>query len=352
MAERKIDSLLLTHPGDLAWLTDFSGDDSVGVVTPSKLILVTDFRYEEQAQIESPWLPVVLRKGRMAEALMKTLSRGKALKVGFEANFTTVGQIEGIKKVYAEEKKPAPRLVPLSDMLVGLRKTKDAGEIEIHRQAARTAEDAFEAIKKRIKPGITESELAATLVLEMRKRGATGASFDCIVAVGAASSLPHYRPAETPVQWNQPLLFDWGAKYKGYCSDITRTLLLGKVDPKIREIYQIVLDAQMAAIAAIKPGVMTNKVDKVARDLIKKAGYDKYFGHGLGHGIGRDIHELPVLRKNTKGEELKPGHIVTVEPGIYLPGIGGVRIEDDVLITEAGHEILTSLPKTAEACSM
>jgi Xaa-Pro aminopeptidase len=351
MAELKIDALLLTHGGDLAWLTDFTGDDSIGVVTARAITLVTDFRYEEQAQIESPWLKRVIRTGKMSDALMKVLGRSPGA-VGFEANFTTVGQIDALKRAYTDKKRKAPRLKAVRDVLVNLRKTKDASEIDTIRRAARIAEEAFKAIRRLIRPGITESELAATLILEMRKRGASGGSFDAIVAAGPASSLPHYRPGMTAVEWNQPLLFDWGARYNGYCSDITRTLLLGKPPKKVREIYAIVLEAQLAAIDAIRPGVESHKVDAVARKIIKKAGYGKYFGHGLGHGIGRDIHELPVLRKNVKGEELRPGHVVTVEPGIYLPGVGGVRIEDDVLVTETGREVLTSLPKSMEQCSI
>ena len=154
------------------------------------------------------------------------------------------------------------------------------------------------------------------------------------------------------VRNNQPLLFDWGALYKGYCSDITRTLMLGKVAPRMKQIYQIVLDAQLAAIDAIKPGVTTQQVDRIARNYIKKHGFDRYFGHGLGHGIGRDIHELPTLRRTEPVDVLRPGMIVTVEPGIYLPGEGGVRIEDDVLVTEHGCEIMTSLDKSFEGCHL
>ena len=184
----------------------------------------------------------------------------------------------------------------------------------------------------------------------MRSRGADRASFPVIVASGENSSLPHHRPGEDTIQKDAPLVIDWGAMYHGYASDITRTLLLGRVDPKIREIYKVVFEAQKEALRFIRPGVTTLEADSVARDVITKAGYGKDFGHGLGHGIGRDIHELPTLRKTLPGEEFRPGMIVTVEPGIYLKGIGGVRIEDDVLITHSGCEVLSSLDKTLEAC--
>jgi Xaa-Pro aminopeptidase len=164
--------------------------------------------------------------------------------------------------------------------------------------------------------------------------------------------LPHYRPQETLVQADQPLLFDWGAVYKGYCSDLTRTFMIGRVSSKMKKIYQAVYEAQQAAISFLRPGVTTQQADLVARDIITKAGFGKEFGHGLGHGIGREIHELPSLRKTGGDEELRPGMIVTVEPGIYLPGEGGVRIEDDVLITHSGCEVLSSLDKSLEACHL
>jgi Xaa-Pro aminopeptidase len=180
----------------------------------------------------------------------------------------------------------------------------------------------------------------------MRSRGASGTSFPPIIAAGSTSSLPHYRPADRPVRCGQPLLFDWGAVYNGYCSDLTRTLMIGKVSPRMKKIYQVTLEAQMAAIAFLRPGVTTRQADAAARKVIEKAGFGKLFGHGLGHGIGRDIHELPYLRKTSGEEELRPGMVVTVEPGIYLPGEGGVRIEDDVLITAGGCEVLSSLDKS------
>jgi len=189
-------------------------------------------------------------------------------------------------------------------------------------------------------------------VFELRGRGAADSSFPVIVAAGGNSSLPHYRPGEALVRRNQPLLIDWGAIYRGYCSDLTRTLMIGRVPAQIKKIYQIVLEAQLAAISFLRPGVTTRQADRVARDIITKSGFGEQFGHGLGHGIGREIHELPVLRRMGGEEELRPGMIVTVEPGIYIPGEGGVRIEDDVLITHSGCEVLTSLDKSFEGCCL
>ena len=207
-------------------------------------------------------------------------------------------------------------------------------------------------LRDAIKVGERESYLAGLLVFELRSRGASGDSFPTIVATGANSSLPHYRPQDVPVQRDQPLLIDWGAVHKGYCSDLTRTLLVGRCSPRIKKVYGVVYEAQQAAIKFLRPGVTTTQADRVAREVIEDAGFGKEFGHGLGHGIGREIHELPSMRKNGGDEELRPGMIVTVEPGIYLPGEGGVRIEDDVLITHSGCEVLSTLDKTIEGCHL
>ena len=354
MRELKLDGFLLTHPPDLAYLTNFTGDDSVGLITEKDFFLVTDFRYQEQVELEAGWLKTSVRDGKMSDALGKTLAEAKVRRVGFEANFTAFGQIHAIDKALKEQKDPAPpgpvELVPLENVLTNLRKVKDDHEIDLVRKSVGVAEEAFEAIRSEIKVGHTENHLAGLLVFELRSRGASDSSFPVIVAAGANSSLPHYRPGETLVQRDQPLLIDWGAMYKGYASDLTRTLMVGRVSPKVKQIYNVVHDAQKAAIKFLRPGVTTMQADRVARDVIENAGYGKQFGHGLGHGIGREIHELPTMRKTGGEEELRPGMIVTVEPGIYLPGEGGVRIEDDVLITHSGCEVLSSLDRSFEGC--
>lgn len=349
MAKLELDALLLTAPPDLAYLTDFTGDDSIGIFTEKDFVLVTDFRYKEQAELEAGWLDLVLREGKMTDALAAAMLDTKCKRFGFEANSTTFGQIHALDKTL-KDKAPGKNieLVPIEDVLVNIRKVKDDHEIALIRKSAAIAEEAFTAIQDEIKVGQSENYLAGLLVLELRSRGASDSSFPVIVAAGANSSLPHYRPGETLVQTGQPLLFDWGAIFRGYCSDLTRTIMIGRVSEKMRKIYKIVLQAQQAAIKFLRPGVTTHQADRVARDVIDSAGFKEQFGHGLGHGIGRQIHELPVMRKNGGDEELRPGMIITVEPGIYLPGEGGVRIEDDVLITHSGCELLTSLDKTLE----
>jgi Xaa-Pro aminopeptidase len=351
MKKLNLDGLLLTAPADLAYLTNFTGDDSIGIVTGHDVILVTDFRYVEQAQIEAGWLKMVMREGKMDEALAGAILGAKVKRVGFEANRATFGQIHALDKSIKDKAgKEVVELVPVEDVLVNIRKVKDDHEIDLIRKSAAIAEEAFTAIRSEIKIGQTENYLAGLLVFELRSRGASDASFPVIIGAGANSSLPHYRPADALVRMDEPLLIDWGALFEGYCSDITRTLMIGRVSPKMKEIYRIVFDAQQAAIDFLRPGVTTQQTDRVARDVIDKAGYKDKFGHGLGHGIGREIHELPTMRRIGGDEELRPGMIVTVEPGIYLPGEGGVRIEDDVLITHSGHELLTSLDKTFEGC--
>jgi Xaa-Pro aminopeptidase len=356
MKQLKLDGVLLTHPPDLGYLTNFSGDDSIGLVTEKEFFLVTDFRYKEQAEVEAGWMTVAVREGNMADAVARTLVDAKVSRIGFEANTTTVGQVDALERAMKELRdkngsKPV-ELVGLQDVMASIRKVKDDHEIDLIRKSVALAEEAFTSFREAIKVGEKENYLAGLLEFELRSRGASASSFPIIIAAGSNSSLPHYRPADTLVQRDQPLLIDWGALYKGYCSDLTRTILIGRVNPRIKQVYKAVYEAQEAAIKFLRPGVTTTQADRVARDVIERAGFGKEFGHGLGHGIGREIHELPQMRKIGGEDELRPGMIVTVEPGIYLPGEGGVRIEDDVLITHSGCEVLSSLERTFEGCHL
>lgn len=344
-----LDALLLTHSPDVCYLTDFAGDDTFALITDKDIHLISDFRYQEQIGLECGWTKLTLRDGKMSDALAKLFSQQKLPKIGFEANSMTVGQLDAICSSCKAIKTEIPEFVPLDDVLSNIRKVKDDNEIDLIRKSVALAEEAFVATREMIKPGLTENHIAGLLVSELRSRGAMMESFPPIVAAGAHSSLPHYRPDDSPILTDAPLLIDWGALFKGYCSDITRTLLIGRIDPKIREIYKICHAAQQEALRFMRPGVTTIEADAIARDVITKAGYGDQFGHGLGHGIGREIHEKPALRKTGDPDELRPGMVVTVEPGIYIKGIGGVRIEDDVLITHSGCEVLTSLQSTYEA---
>lgn len=357
MKALKLDAILVTTPADLGYLTNFSGDGSLGLITDKDFYLITDFRYREQATLDAGWTKLYVREGEMASTLARAIVESKAARIGFEANYTTVGQVDALERALAaghhhkgknNGEQKAVALVGMEDVLINLRKVKDDTEIDLVRKSVALAEEAFNAIRDEIKVGQAENYLAGLLILELRSRGATETSFPLIVASGPNSSLPHYTPGETLVQRDQPLLMDWGAVFKGYCSDLTRTFMLGRVSPRLKQIYKVVYEAQEAAIRFLRPGVTSTQADRVARDIVEKAGFGKEFGHGLGHGLGRDIHELPSMRPNGGEEELRPGMIVTVEPGIYLPGEGGVRIEDDVLITHSGCEVLSTLDRTFE----
>ncbi|HVX86293.1 MAG TPA: Xaa-Pro peptidase family protein [Phycisphaerae bacterium] len=350
LEKAKAPALLVTSFTDVSWLTGFEGDDSHAIVTPEKLILISDHRYEEQITREAPWAATVMRKKTIWQETANQLKRLKVKKVAVQAEALTL-RGQATLHEFLKKAKTKLRMAAVADMIVELRHIKDEHEIGIIEEAIRIAEGAFEALQRQIRRGMTENDLAGRLGYEMRKRGALNSSFDSIVAAGANGSLPHYRPGEARLEANSPLLVDWGARYRGYCSDLTRVVFAGEVSGKIREIYQIVLEAQLAAIAAIRPGAHGKKVDRAARDIIEKAGYGEQFGHGTGHGIGRDIHEAISLSKLST-TRLKPGMIVTVEPGIYLPGSGGVRIEDDVLVTPEGHRVLSKLPKDLASASL
>jgi Xaa-Pro aminopeptidase len=350
LAASKTTALLVTNFADVSWLTGFEGDDSFAIVTPDRALLISDSRYEEQIGREAAWTTVVMRKKSIWEETAKQLKRLKLDSLAVQAESLTLRGQSTLQE-FVKKAKYKLRLKPLPETIIALRHIKDAHEIAITEEAIRIAEGAFEALKTQIRAGMTENDIAGRLGYEMRKRGALNSSFDSIVAAGPNGSLPHYRPADVKLEPNSPLLVDWGARYRGYCSDLTRVLFFGNVSPKMREIYKVVLDAQLAAIAAIKPGAHGKKVDKAARDVIEKAGFGKQFGHGTGHGIGRDIHEAISLSKLST-TTLAPGMIITVEPGIYLPGIGGVRIEDDVLVTDTGHRVLSSLPKDLASAAL
>ena len=339
------DALLLTNPQDIRYLTGFIGDDSWALVPirSSVVTILSDNRFEEQIQKEAPQAKAVMRTKSLADSLKDLLDKLKLEKVILQPAYTTLETRKAIAKKIGSR-----NIIEHDDKLIQQRAIKTPDEIKQIQKALVIQQCAFNQTIAEIKPGMTEYEITAILEYRMRSLGADGTSFPSIVAADANASLPHAIPGKTKVKDGGIVLIDWGARYNGYCSDLTRVIALGKMKPKIREIYQITLDAQEAAIAAIKPGMRLCDIDNVARDIITKAGYGKEFGHSLGHGLGLDIHEEPRLAASMKAE-LQEGQVVTVEPGIYLPGIGGVRIEDDILVTSNGHKVLSDLPKTLES---
>lgn len=333
---------LVTNPLDVAYLTGFLGGDSYLLVAPDTLTVISDFRYEEELKPIRRLASIHIRKGGMAAAVAEVFAARRVGRCGIQKEHLTVAEAEGLAAALGEG---GPRLVPKGGLIAGLREIKDATEVECIRHAIRIQEAALLAALPFIKPGETELAVAARLEAEMKTRGSIQPGFTTIVAARANGSLPHYRPHAVKLGAGRPVLIDWGAVFLGYHGDMTRTFSLGRWPAKVREIYSIVLDAQEKAAAALAPGRSTREIDAIARDHITRAGYGPQFGHGLGHGLGFNGHEDPRLSHMTPDTQLRPGHVVTVEPGIYLPGVGGVRIEDDYLVTRTGSQRLCTLPK-------
>ncbi|MCZ7647221.1 MAG: Xaa-Pro peptidase family protein [Planctomycetota bacterium] len=339
LAERGLGGALITDVKNVRYLSGFTGDDSALLVTPKQRLLLTDFRYvEEAAHTAKGWRAVTRPPGLFEKAgvLAKKL---RVKKLGLERHDMTLAWLAALRKAARGVK-----LVPEKEGLVGaLRLTKSDWEIRQIGKALRIQEQAFLEVCALLKPGIREYEAAAELRYRMVRAGADDQAFDCMFQWGPNSSLPHGRPTGKRLPPRAIVLIDWGARCGGYHADLTRTFFIGKIPPRLRKIHEIVAEAQRRAVAAVAPGVAFAEVDRAARDVIRKAGYGKQFGHSTGHGLGLRIHEAPSLNQRAKGA-LMPGMVVTIEPGIYLPGLGGVRIEDDVLVTATGGRVLSRLP--------
>ena len=342
LGEREVDALLVSDLTNLRWLTGFTGSNGLALVGPDVRRFITDFRYLTQAgeQVDASYEHEIALDlpERLAQRLPEA---GEArLRIGFDDAHMAVKEHARLKELVGEK----AELVAAGGVIEDLRLAKTADEVAKVRDAARIADEAFTEVIDAGIVGHTERDVAIALEFAMRRRGADGISFPPIVAAGPHSALPHAEPRDVPIPAGTLVTIDWGAQKDGYASDCTRTVATGEIDPRDREIYAIVLQAQEAALAAVRPGPLGRDVDAIARDIIDGSGHGEHFGHGLGHGVGLDVHEGPRLSK--KGDTaLAAGQIVTVEPGIYVPGRIGVRIEDLVAITEDGHEVLSSLPK-------
>ncbi len=342
----EIDAFLVRATSNVSYLTGFTGDSSVLLVGTERDLIISDGRFTTQLEQECPGLEAHIRSAgeEMNSAVARVLKTLGLKQVGFESVHWSVSDHQALATVL-----PGVALVGLSEQVELLRQIKDDGEIAAIREAVEYAECAFQMLRAAIREGDTEKDAADALEAYLRRCGATGSSFPPIVAVGANSALPHARPTTTTrIGQDDFVLIDWGATGHPYKSDLTRVLVTGKVTPKFEAIYRIVLSALESGIAAIRPGVKAHEVDAEARSVIEDAGFGRFFDHGLGHGLGMDIHEAPRIRKGSN-VVLEPGMVFTVEPGIYLPDWGGIRIEDDVLVTADGCEILSHVPRSLDS---
>lgn len=341
-----LDGLLVSNPANVSYLTGFSGDSSYLLVSRDKTILLSDGRFTEQIRDECAGLEAVIRRTtgvKMTGMVAKICQRLRVHRLGVESPRMTVFE-------FAELRHAAPKLalLPVAGIVEDCRARKDASEIQAIRSSIRIAEQAFQQFRKQFASFQTEKQAADALEQLMRQGGAERGSFDTIIAVGAHAAQGHARPDDRRIVPGQPIVVDWGAAGRFYKSDLTRSLSVRTIPAKLEAVYKVVLKAQERAIQKIRPGIRGDEVDAEARATIEKSGFGRFFTHGTGHGIGLEVHESPALRPNSN-TVLRPGMVVTVEPGIYLRGWGGIRIEDDVLVTRTGHEILSTLPKTLDS---
>lgn len=339
LKKQDIDGALVTKRENYIYLSGFTGTSAYLVITQNDAVLLTDFRYVGQASVQAPLFEIVQYQGSIIIALNEVLKKKGVNRLGFEDSSVTYNNYSEFK-----DKLTVNDFVPLSGMIEAMRMIKDESEVGIIKKAVEIADNAFTHILGFLKPGITETEVAAELEYFMKKCGAKGASFETIVASGKRASMPHGVASEKKLEMGDVITLDYGAIYNEYCSDMTRTVFLGKPDDELRKIYGIVLDAQLKGLESAQKGLTGKEIDNTARDIISKNGYGSNFGHGLGHGVGLEIHEDPRLSPSGV-YAMENGMVVTVEPGIYVNGLGGVRIEDMIVINGDKPLILTGSTK-------
>lgn len=334
----KLDAILITSAVNRRYITGFTGTAGAAIISKNETRFITDFRYTEQATEQAKGFDIVEHKQAIDLEIKDQVKDMNVKRLGFEKDHVTYSKYEDYKKVIEAE------LVPVSGLVEDLRLIKTADELSIMKQAAKIADDAFEHIQAYIKPGVKEIDISNELEFFMRKQGAASSSFDIIVASGKRSALPHGVASDKGISSGELVTLDYGALYNGYCSDITRTFAVGEISDELKKIYDTVLEANLRGVDGIKPGITGKEADALTRDYIKEEGYGDHFGHSTGHGLGLEVHEGPGLSHKTD-RKLATGMVVTVEPGIYVPGVGGCRIEDDIVITETGNERLTFAAK-------
>jgi len=333
--------LLETHPPNVYYLSGFTGDSGMLVVEHSSVTLFTDARFTIQAREEAPGVRThIHRGGPLLASIGNSLRRKRRMRASIAPSRLSLAGWSVLKKAAGK----GVRWLEIDGLVDRLRAVKDASEIERIRDAARVGSEVMEETIRLVRPGVTELDLAAEIGYRMRRKGASGESFEAIVASGPRSALPHARPTSRQIGKNELVVLDLGAILRRYCSDLTRTVYVGRAPSRIRRWYQAVLEAQAAGRDIVRAGVTTGAVDTATRGVLQRKGLGRYFVHSTGHGIGLEIHEDPRLARGQKAL-LEAGNVITLEPGIYVEGVGGIRIEDDAVVTPRGAEILTTVPR-------
>jgi len=345
-AEKEIDGLLVSQPANIRYLAGFDGSAGYLLITAQDAILATDFRYLAQAERQAPGCQVFRTSGGIGDWFPGLVSGLKVRQMGFEAGHVTFSLYGKLSGILSKTQLPL-RLVPMEGLVEDLRAIKEPEEIEFITGASAISDAAFEYAETIIRPGISEQELAWEIERFMREKGSQALPFEVIVASGPNSALPHAKPSPRQLAPGEPIVLDLGARVSGYCSDLSRTICLGDADERFNRVYDTVLGAQLAAIAMIREGMSGEEADKIARIVIEEAGYKEAFGHALGHGIGLSPHEAPRLGPDA-AEPLASGMVFTVEPGIYLDGWGGVRIEDTVVLEDGKIRVISRSRKAGK----
>jgi Xaa-Pro aminopeptidase len=340
ISSKRLDGFLVSNIKNIRYLTGFTGSSGFALISGDKRFFFTDFRYKEQASSEVEGWEIGIEKGGRINIIRNTLKKLNVKRLGFEASVSY--------EFYELLKKLPVSVAPQKNLIEKLRRIKNEEEINLIKKAVERAEKAFLKVKPKIRPGIREREIALRIEAELKKGGCRSLPFDIIVASGKNSAMPHGKPSDKKIEKGDFVIIDWGGEADGYYSDMTRTLLMNGKDLSEKiGIYNIVNDARKKALSAAREGIDTRNVDNAARDRIKKAGFGEYFGHGTGHGVGLDVHEYPHV-SHTKGEKILNGMVFTIEPGIYIPNTGGVRIEDMVEVKNGKAKLLTSLSRELE----
>ncbi len=340
MREQNLAGFVVTHPANLRYLCGYTGSNGLLLFLSGRRIFFTDGRYTQQAREEVKGVRLMIAKGPLLNDAAKPIGKLRAAVIGFEADYTTFSTAEQMRGLVHKR----IRWKPTTGLIMRQRMIKDVDELRIITDAVRLGAVVYKEALKGLRPGVLESEVAGKLEYAARQAGADGMSFDTIVAAGKRSALPHGRASSQPIPRRGFVVVDSGVILRGYCSDMTRTVHVGGVTREERRWYEAVLEAQLAGIAAVAPGKTAAEVDQAARQVLRSGGLDRYFTHSTGHGVGLEIHEPPRLGKQ-QTERLEPGMVITVEPGIYVPGKGGIRIEDMVVVTNSGAQVLTPVTK-------